>query len=91
MCGKDGYKISKGTPLRDKDGNKVVAYICPYRKPLDYYALKDKSGKLIRSVFSEDKDKITPDTKAGETLEPIKYEGCPYWNKSHTNIDSFFD
>ena len=91
MCGKDGYKIYKGKPLLNKEGNKVVAYICPYRKPLEYYALKDKSNKIIRSVFYEDKDIITPDVKAGETLELIKYEGCPYWNKSRVNSDNFFD
>jgi hypothetical protein len=91
MCGKDGYKIFKGKPLRDKEGNKVVAYICPYRKPLDYYTLKDRKDKIIRSVFLEDKNKITPNIEAGETLKLTKYEGCPYWNKSHSNIDNFFD
>ena len=51
MCGKDGYKISKGQTLLDKEGNPVVAYICPYRKPIDYIVLKDCLGDIKRSFF----------------------------------------
>ena len=91
MCGKDGYKIYRGKPLLDKEGNKVVAYICSYRKPLDYYVLKNKDGKIIKSVFTENKDSLTPNLKAGETLELVKYSGCPYWNKTSENIDDFLD
>lgn len=90
MCGKDGYKISKGQPLLDKEGNPIVAYICPYRKPLNYYALKNKDGKIIKSVFEEDKDVITPKEEEGEYIEKIEYKGCPYWNKPKQEIDDFF-
>ena len=93
MCirdsGKVGYKISKGEPLLDKEGNPIVAYICPYRKPLNYYALKDSNGNIIKSFFEEDKDKITPNLDNKETVELIKYKGCPYWNRDPVEIDDF--
>ena len=89
MCGKDGYKISKGKPLLDKSGNPIPAYICSYRKPLEFYALKNSSGKIIKSFFKEEKDSISPDQEKGEYLELIEYSGCPYWNKPSTEIDDF--
>jgi len=89
MCGKDGYKISKGEPLLDKEGEPIVAYICPYRKPLDYYVVKNSEGEIIKSYFKEDKDKITLNSDENETMELIKYKGCPYWNRDPVEIDDF--
>ena len=88
MCGKDGFKISRGKPLLDKEGNPVVAFICPHRKPFSYYVLKDSSGKIVKSAFKEQKDSLIP--KDGETLELFDYGGCPYWNKPKNEIDDFF-
>ncbi len=88
MCGKDGYKISKGQPVLDKSGQPIVAYICSHRKPLDYYVLKDENGKIIKSVFKENKDSLK--AKDGQTIEMIEYKGCPYWNKPKVDIDDFF-
>lgn len=87
MCGKDGYKMSRGSPVLDKEGNPIVAYICPYRKPMNYYAVKNSSGKIIKSYFEEDKDSITFKEEEGEVLELLKYKGCPYWNKPAADID----
>ena len=87
MCGKDGYKISKGSPLLDKEGNPVVAYICSYRKPMNYYVVKNSDGKIIKSYFEEDKDTIVLNKDEGETLEAMEYKGCPYWNKPKIDID----
>jgi hypothetical protein len=87
MCGKDGYKMSRGSPVLDKEGNPIVAYICPYRKPMNYYAVKNSSGKIIKSYFEEDKDSIILKEEEGETMELLKYKGCPYWNKPETDID----
>tara|TARA_Y100001938_G_C8065874_1_gene420152 strand:- start:320 stop:1384 length:1065 start_codon:yes stop_codon:yes gene_type:complete len=89
MCGKDGYKISKGEPLLDKEGNPIVAYICPYRKPMNYYVLKNSEGKIVKSFFEEDKDKITPNLEDKETVDFIEYKGCPYWNRDPVEIDDF--
>ena len=72
MCGKDGYKISKGKPLLDKEGNPVVAYICPYRKPIDYIVLKDCLGDIKRSFFKDDPELDTPVLKEGESLSNLR-------------------
>ena len=89
MCGKDGYKISKGQPLLDKEGNPVVAYICPYRKPMNYYVVKNLDGKIIKSYFEEDFDNISFNEAEGETLQLNEYKGCPYWNKDKVETDDF--
>lgn len=89
MCGKDGYKISKGSPLLDKEGNPIVAYICPYRKPMDYLVIKNKDGKIIKSFFTSQKGDFSPNESEGEYLEQLHYEGCPYWNRETPDIDDF--
>ena len=88
MCGKDGYKISKGQPVLDKSGQPIVAYICSIGKPLDYYVLKDENGKIIKSAFKENKESLK--AEEGQTIEMIEYKGCPYWNKPKVDIDDFF-
>ena len=89
MCGKDGYKISKGSPLLDKNGDPIVAYICPYRKPMDYLVIKDKNGKIKKSFFMSEKGSALPNKDEGEYLEELHYEGCPYWNRKTPDIDDF--
>ncbi len=80
-CGKDGYKMYKGEPLLDSNGEPVVAYICAYRKPCTYYVLLNREGKVRKSVFEEDKHELHANTTKGESIEERYYEGCPHWNK----------
>jgi hypothetical protein len=89
MCGKDGYKISKGKPLLDKNGEPIVAYICAHRKPLTYYVIKNIDGKIIKSAFEKDKDTLIPNEDKLEYVQKIEYKGCPYWNKPKEEIDDF--
>ena len=89
MCGKDGYKISKGKPLIGDDGNPVVAYICPYRKPMDYVVLKDSEENIIRSFFKDAPELSTLVLKEGESLIESHYDGCPRWSKDTSEIDDF--
>lgn len=89
MCGKDGYKMSKGSAVLDKNGDPIKAYICSYRKPLTYYVLKNLDGKIIKSVFEDAKNVLTPNKEEGEYVEKIEYKGCPYWNKPKQEIDDF--
>lgn len=50
---------------------------CPARRARDYYAIK-QDGKLIKGAFTkEELDKIV---KPGQTIEHLRYEGCPRHN-----------
>ena len=80
-CGKDGYKMSKGKPLLDGQGNPIKAFICAYRKPATYYVLLNNKGRVIKSVFEEDRHELHANTSKGETVEERHYEGCPHWNR----------
>lgn len=84
-CGKDGYKMSKGNPVLDKHGEPITAFICSYRKPFSYYALKDKDGNTIKTSFLEDKQSLIKIQKNNETIEQLEYEGCPYWHAPKTS------
>jgi hypothetical protein len=51
---------------------------CPYLEAMEYKALVDKDGKLIKCIFhSETFNK--EDIKEGYSVEVRKYEGCPAW------------
>lgn len=58
LCGKDGVK---------KDGK--PNWICSCRKPLEYYALKDKDGNIVKTSFNND-------IKGGEKMF---YPGCSFF------------
>ena len=85
-CGKDGYKMSKGQPILDNNGDPIKAFICPYRKPREYWALKDSSGKLKDTAFIEEKD--TLNIEEGDEVVKMNYEGCPHWQNENI-IDEF--
>ena len=89
-CGKDGFKISKGKPLLDSSGEPIKAFICPYRKPIDYYAIQDKKGAVIKTSFIEKKDSLEPKEEEGEKVVKLKYDGCPHW-QNKIKIDDFLD
>ena len=76
-CGKDGPKISRGQPVLDENGQEIPAFICPFRKPFDYYALINSDGEIIKSYFSEEE---AGEVKEGFSLIKKHYEGCPEWN-----------
>ena len=56
---------------------------------MNYYVLKNSEGKIVKSFFEEDKDKITPNLEDKETVDFIEYKGCPYWNRDPVEIDDF--
>ena len=66
MCG-----FAKTPNQLKKDGTKM--WYCPYKFAFDYYVIK-KGGKIVYSVFTE--EEIKP-LKEGETVEKMKYAGCP--------------
>lgn len=88
MCGKDGYKISRGKPVLDKNGDPIKAYICAFRKPFSYYALIGECGNVLRTVFEEDEKDLIKIKKEKEKIKLMEYSGCPYWTPSE-HVDLF--
>jgi hypothetical protein len=84
-CGKDGFKISKGQNVLDSKGDPIPAFICSYRKPFSYYALKDSSGKVLKTCFTEDKHTLESKKNKDQSIELMKYSGCPHWSKPKTS------
>ena len=80
-CGKEGFKKHRGEPLLDQNGDKIPAYICPFRRPMSYYALLNSAGEVKRGVFEGDEGSLESLKKEGDTIELREYEGCPHWNK----------
>lgn len=80
VCGKDGYKISRGQPVLDENGEPIVAYICPFRKGFNYTVLLDKDGKVITSKFENEAHLLVADESKGQKVEQREYSGCPKWN-----------
>lgn len=87
VCGKEGFKMYRGQPLLDDDGNKVKAYICPYRNGFEYYALIDEDEKILKTAFLEDRDKLKE--SEGQKVEKRFYEGCPHWLQKKQLDDEF--
>jgi len=46
---------------------------CPYLDPVDYYALLNEEGNVIKSAFK----KSDLSAKPNEKIKKMKYEGCP--------------
>ena len=79
VCGKEGYKKRRGEFLLDAEGCKIENYICSVRKPMEYYVLLDKDGKIIGSSFKNNRKSLQAKKKKGQKIELRKYEGCPKW------------
>ena len=82
MCGKEGFKKSRGEYKFDSNGNKIKNFICEHRLPFEYYEHSDSEGKIIKCY----KEKPDFKLKNGENLELKKYSGCPHFH----NSDSVF-
>lgn len=78
MCGKSGYKKSRGEYVLDKDGNKILSYMCEFKESFDYYSVKDKNENFLFNT----KNPKDPRIKSGYILSKNKYKGCPYFIES---------
>ena len=87
-CGKDGYKMSRGQPVLDDNGEPIKAFICPFRKPRDYWALKDSEGNIKKTAFPENKHEL--ELEDGDEIVSMKYDGCPHWQNKQV-LDDFLD
>lgn len=61
MCGGEGLK---------KDG--TVKWICPARRPMDFFVLLDKEGEFLKSAMTE--EELKPEK--GQIVVPRHYPGC---------------
>lgn len=75
MCGKEGFKKSRGEFVLDSSGNKIKSFICEHRLPQEYYVFLDKDGNILQSF----KEKPTNPTPNNLTLEKRFYKGCPHF------------
>ena len=89
MCGKNGFKKSRGEYVLDKNGDKIKNYICQYRNPFEYYALLNKSGKVVKTCFVDEVHDLSYDEEEGFKLELRSYGGCAYWNAKKNLADDF--
>lgn len=64
-----------------KDGTK--RWGCSFKWSYDYYCVRDKKGKILRTYFLDDYDKIEYDASKGEKIYIEKYKGCPAWNRQN--------
>ena len=83
-CGKDGYKMCRGKEVLDKSGEPIKAFICSFRKPLEYYVLLSAKGDVKKSVYKEDLYELEGLKQKGETIERREYKGCPHWQNKQT-------
>lgn len=79
MCGKEGFKKSRGEYVFDENGDKIPNFICEYRKPMVYYVLLNKNKEIISSAFEDKKDDLIADKNKGENIEKRFYDGCPHF------------
>ena len=87
-CGKDGFKMSRGQPVLDKYGDPIPAFICSFRKPFKYYALKNDDGSIIKTCFEENLKELESIKKDNQTIELLEYAGCPCWTTAE-HVDLF--
>ena len=82
--------VQTGDMGLDKNGNPIPAFICSFRKPFSYYALKDSSGKVLKTCFIDDLNSLEKVKKEGQSIDRMEYEGCPYWKPSESeHVDLF--
>lgn len=68
-----------------KDGTPM--WHCNYKFPFNYYALKDSSGSILKSVKEGEEYKLIADKNEGQYIEKMHYEGCPKFNVKNNDLD----
>ena len=79
MCGKEGFKQSRGELVLNDQGEKIPNFICEHRKPMVYYVLLNENKEILSSAFEENKDKLIPDKSKGQKVQKKFYDGCPHF------------
>jgi len=63
-----------------KDGTNM--WHCPYKFDFNYYALRDKDNKIIKTFLEENKDEAFKIAKDEEKVTKEYYSGCPVHKKA---------
>lgn len=82
MCGKEGFKKSRGEYVLNKNGEKIPNFICEHRLPFKYFAVVDSDGETVKTYKDESLIKL----EKGQKVEKRDYKGCPHF----FNTDSAF-
>ena len=75
MCGKEGFKKSRGELVLDKSGNKIPNFICEHRLPFEYFAIVNEDGEVIKT--SKKESDLNPEKN--QFIEKKQYSGCPHF------------
>lgn len=59
----------------------TIMWHCPFKFPFDYYVALDEDGRVVSSVFCNEKSKIK-ELKKEYKLEKRHYAGCPVFNEA---------
>lgn len=75
MCGREGFKKSKGEYVLDNNGEKIKSYICEHRLPMKYFHVLNKDGDFVASTKIKNKSDYPDDYIFVEKF----YQGCPHF------------
>jgi hypothetical protein len=78
MCGKDGFKKSRGEYVLDSNGEKIPSYICEFKNPSVYYTVSDSDNNFLFNCTLDTDSRI----KSNHIVEKKYYKGCPYFVES---------
>lgn len=80
-CGKICRTNRAGEPKFDENGKLMPVFICEYRRPQEYYIMKNEEGKIVKSIPASKEEQVKELSKQNPnwTVEYKFYEGCPYW------------
>ena len=79
------FAIDGGWKTKWMCGPTKSGWECPLKHSFEYYVLKNNRGKVIKSSLKN--DLVTE--KKGQKIEKLKCDGCPKFNGSEGNEESF--
>ena len=75
MCGREGFKKSRGEFVLNSNGEKIPSFICEHRLPREYYVLLDENNDVKSSYDTYP----TINLPKNYSIEKRIYKGCPHF------------
>jgi len=72
-------------------GPSKSGWICPHQRPLDYFAIINKGGEIIKTAFTQEELESKVKVVEGEKLVKKKYLGCIYFHDQTTGAPRRFN